>query len=305
MKGFGRLLAWALLMVVLGVVPFAIGWSGMPDPVAIHWGADGQASGAAPVGLAWLLPLIIVGIGLLTSSFLRVGGKPSAEAVAVIGAMGGVGIWISTSVVVLNFGAETWEDAGAFDLWQVLAVMVSGAVFGWLGWSLGKRWYPPTRTQPDTDVPIMELTQEERAIWAGQVRVWWPFLLLGPFAVVFLFLPGWLKVLAPLYLVLAYLFSQVSVLVDGGGLRVRLAGVLDAKRIPIDKVVTARPIDLEPAQWAGWGYRVIPGGSAVVLRRGDAIEVLMSNDRRFAVTVDDAATGAALLNGLVKRNDRS
>ena len=27
----------------------------------------------------------------------------------------------------------------------------------------------------------------------------------------------------------------------------------------------------------------------------------MTNDRRFAVTVDDAATGAALLNGLVTR----
>jgi hypothetical protein len=38
-----------------------------------------------------------------------------------------------------------------------------------------------------------------------------------------------------------------------------------------------------------------------VLRRGDAIEVALRNDRRFAVTVDDAATGAALLNGLVAR----
>jgi hypothetical protein len=46
---------------------------------------------------------------------------------------------------------------------------------------------------------------------------------------------------------------------------------------------------------------VTTGASPIALRRGDAIEVPLDNNRRFTVAVDDAATGAALLNGLVAR----
>jgi hypothetical protein len=73
------------------------------------------------------------------------------------------------------------------------------------------------------------------------------------------------------------------------------------RRIALDKVSSARAIDLEPAQWGGWGWRASPNGSAIVLRRGEALELTFKGGRRFAVTVDDAATGAALLNGLVAR----
>jgi hypothetical protein len=48
--------------------------------------------------------------------------------------------------------------------------------------------------------------------------------------------------------------------------------------------------------------RAAPNGSAIVLRRGEALELTFRGGRRFAVTVDDAATGAALLNGLVARH---
>jgi hypothetical protein len=50
---------------------------------------------------------------------------------------------------------------------------------------------------------------------------------------------------------------------------------------------------------------MIPGATAVVLRRGDGIEVVLEGGRRFGVTVDDAATGAAVLNGLVRRQASS
>lgn len=103
------------------------------------------------------------------------------------------------------------------------------------------------------------------------------------------------------FIVLALLFSRVFVSINDDGLDIRLGGGMRARRIPLDDVRFGKAIDLEPAAWGGWGWRVTSGASAIVLRRGDAIEVTFENGRRFAVTVDDAATGAALLSGLVAR----
>jgi hypothetical protein len=126
-------------------------------------------------------------------------------------------------------------------------------------------------------------------------------LILGPFAVVFFLMRDWWMVMGFVFIVLAMLFSRVFISINDDWLEIRLGGGMRARRIAIDKVQSARAIDLEPAAWGGWGWRVTSGASAIVLRRGDAIEVTFDNGRRFAVTVDDAATGAALLSGLVGR----
>lgn len=56
--------------------------------------------------------------------------------------------------------------------------------------------------------------------------------------------------------------------------------------------VSAGPID--PMEWGGWGYRWIPWAkaSAAVIRKGPGIELVLTDGRRFAVTVDDAVNGA-------------
>ncbi len=53
---------------------------------------------------------------------------------------------------------------------------------------------------------------------------------------------------------------------------------------------------IEPLAYGGWGWRVVPGGTAVVVRGGEALVVELRSGRRFAVTVDGAAEAAALLN---------
>lgn len=301
MRSWGKLAVWALLLMLLGLIPIALGWAGLPDPVATHWGANGQPDGAMSRSLIWLLSVGMALLGLVIASLLRSGGRPSAEGFAILGFMGGVGLWLTGVLVVLNDGVATWEDAGSFTGWHVVGVIVMGSALGAIGYAMGKRIVPPRPPTAAVSVPVMELADGERAAWTGTARVWWPVLVLVPLAILFLFLPGWLKLLAPVYVTLAYLFSKVSVVVDHRGLRVKLGGLVTAKTVGLGQVLSARPIDLEPSQWAGWGYRVVPGGSAIVLRRGDAIEVVMRNNRRFAVTVDDAATGSALLNGLAGR----
>ena len=66
----------------------------------------------------------------------------------------------------------------------------------------------------------------------------------------------------------------------------------------------ARALNVKPMNHGGWGHRgslLLLGKAAVVVRRGDAIEVTLRGGRQFLVTVDDAETGAALLNGLVQQ----
>ena len=65
-------------------------------------------------------------------------------------------------------------------------------------------------------------------------------------------------------------------------------------------------IDVRPGEWGGWGYRgsvKVFGRAAVVLRAGTGIRVDLVGGRAFAVTVDDAETGARLLNDLAARTE--
>jgi hypothetical protein len=50
-----------------------------------------------------------------------------------------------------------------------------------------------------------------------------------------------------------------------------------------------------------WGIRVLPGRVTIVMRSTLGIRVTRRDGRTFFVTVDDAATGAALLDALVAR----
>jgi hypothetical protein len=44
-----------------------------------------------------------------------------------------------------------------------------------------------------------------------------------------------------------------------------------------------------PRQWGGWGYRWRPEkGTAVVVRRGEALVLRLGDGRTFTVTVDNA-----------------
>ena len=302
MNRWGRLLLWAGAMIVVGLLPLIVAWGQLPDPVATHWGFGGEPNGSMPLALTPLLQIGIVAIGLLTTSLFRVEGEPTAEAFAMVGLMGGLGFVLNISLVQLNWGAETWTDAGGFTMWHLAAVLVGAFLGGVAGYVLGRRWYPVKETAGVAG-PIVDVADGERVAWVGRTAVRWPVFLLGGAAVIFVLIPGWGRWLALLFVLLTILFLQVEANVNNDGVRIRLSGI-PVKKYPLADIGSARAIDLEPAAWGGWGWRASPNGWAIVLRRGDALELTLSNGRLFAVTVDDAATGAALVNGLVARHVR-
>jgi hypothetical protein len=152
----------------------------------------------------------------------------------------------------------------------------------------------------------------ERVTWTGRARLaWWlPLVLIAIGVVVAVSARSAAGALPSAVLLLVYLaFGWIRVSVDARGVRIRY-GLLPrpVTSVPLDQIGQAERIDLRPLEWGGWGYRGSRKAfrrAAVVLRSGDAIKLKLTDGSEFAVTVDDAATGVALLAGLLAGKDVS
>lgn len=104
-------------------------------------------------------------------------------------------------------------------------------------------------------------------------------------------------------------FSHVRVTADDRGLAVVYGRLgLRARFIPLAEIASASSLKLDPLEHGGWGYRGglrVFGKAAIVVRAGDAVRLDLRDGKTLFVTVDDAATAAALLNGLIAQQPRS
>ncbi|MFI6698496.1 hypothetical protein ACIBJC_05865 [Streptomyces sp. NPDC050509] len=93
-------------------------------------------------------------------------------------------------------------------------------------------------------------------------------------------------------------FVHVAVSVDEECLEVRCGHIgLPRRRIEFAQVVDADFAPrVTPRQWGGWGYRWRPEmGTAVVVRRGEALVLKLGDGRTFTVTVDDAESAVRII----------
>ncbi|MFF1418645.1 hypothetical protein [Streptomyces sp. NPDC058280] len=93
-------------------------------------------------------------------------------------------------------------------------------------------------------------------------------------------------------------FVHVAVRVEGDCLEVRCGHMgLPRRRILLAHVVDADFVPrVTPRQWGGWGYRWRPEmGTAVVVRRGEALVLKLGDGRIFTVTVDDAEAAVRVI----------
>jgi hypothetical protein len=100
---------------------------------------------------------------------------------------------------------------------------------------------------------------------------------------------------------LTALFTIIRVRTDEVGLTVEF-GLVPwlRKRVPLARIRDAGHRDVRAFRdFGGWGYRIKGGATGIVQRSGDALAVRLDSGREFVVTVDDARTGAAVLNGLL------
>jgi len=308
-------LALAVPLVLTAVtVVVALSWRGdLPDPVAVHWGVDGPDGAGSAAGFVWS--------SAITAAILAVGGwalaffSGHAATTRRLGAGFSLGFAGFMSALVLGTlgvqrGVPDWTQAPSVD-GVVLLTVLAGVLLAALGAALtpGDVRAPTTARVPD-DAARLPLGADERAGWVQHIRSR-GVLVVAPVVLVPVVLVAVIlkapTVLVPAVLVLTLLVASMAsftVTVDGRGLSVRSGLGWPRQVVPLDEVVRAEVVHVRPFHdFGGWGYRVGRGGRVgIVVRTGEGLLVERTGGRSLVVTVDDAATAAALLNTLADRS---
>ncbi|WP_338684132.1 DUF1648 domain-containing protein [Streptomyces acidiscabies] len=306
-RAWGAVVGCAAVLVLLVALPL-IAHGRLPDRVATHWDGGGRADGSMPFWGAVAFPALIWVVGCAASLYvvLRVSRGSTAGWVGVglptlgLGLVGG-----QAAVVRANLDVRDWHEAGSTYGW-IVGVVVVALTVGGLVW-LSRRSTP----EPEGDGPVMDLPQDRRVAWFSRLSS--PALqavaaVLGfaALAVVAASLGGMtgprpgiaLTIGLGVASLLSFTFASVQVRVGEQGLRVSFGPLRwPARHWSVADIESARVEQRTPAQAGGWGYRINGLGTTVMLR-GGACLVVRSKGRDFAVSVDDAERGAALLNSL-------
>jgi hypothetical protein len=255
----------------------------------------------------WTWVLVVAIVGALAATVTTVAGRWTVAAAGIVASAGSVaggaaGIWVTSATATLAADSADEARLGWRILWFVAGMAWGLLVRAAAGRAMGI--VTPAGTEPPGDG--LRLAPGERAAWTTTLR---SPLILAVFAaatgavtvVAATMVPGaWPAIALPV--LAGLLFGEVRVSVDHRGLRL-VAGLVGVpiKRIPLDDIASATTENIDPKQWGGWGYRVLPGRSALVLRSGPGLVLHLRDGRRFAVTVDDPKAPADLLAALRSR----
>lgn len=301
------------LLVGLVAIAVQLAWlPQLPDPIAIHWGTDG-ADGFAP---AWttiaLTAGLTVGVVGLFAGILAAARGPAPTAIHKVLAVSSLFVSVMlggtlTASVGIQRGLDDAADAPDITTWLVGSLLVAfgAAAIAWV--LLPKSVVAAPAMSP---AEPLRLVPGERSVWIAETR------LSGGAVAIILVAVGfaiaatafaiivtdglvWPLVVIPVLLVLLCAAGiSWRVRVDPSGIVVRSQPFgWPRTRIAAADIAAVDTSHVEPlSEFGGWGWRWAPGRNfGVISRGGEAIEVTRRDGRRFTVTVDDAATGAALL----------
>lgn len=313
------ILAVAVLPLAIAVVGAAFVWSRrdeLPAPVAVHWGAGGSPddfmSVGAVVALMITFGVVFGGIGLGLSLAARA--EPVLTRVLAGTAAG------TTAFVTMLMAALVADQRGLADAAQAEAppvTIVAALAFGAVVAAVAVWIVPPGRraaggTLPD-DAPRVAVDPDERVVWTRSVAtgsVPAAVLIAGVGVTVVtgvLTRQWWVLGLAAALAAVAALMFSITVTVDRRGMTIRGRFGWPRVHTPLDELARASVVDVHPIRhFGGYGYRIsafgpLRGAGGFVLRGGEALLVERDDGRRTVVVVDDAATAAGLLNGLLER----
>ncbi|MFJ8769651.1 DUF1648 domain-containing protein [Streptomyces clavifer] len=314
MTGRGTMAALTALpfAVALAVelVLFAVLRDRLPDPLATHF------AGAVPDGFTGRTAFTFVCAGLTVGTgalFVLAGTRRGTFARwSVVTGYGTVGLVASALVSVLLVNADAGGAAAdaRMPLWHPVAALLVGVVLGLAGWVVTRRQALPDSLfgRGGAEPGRLDLAEGEVAGWTRTVSSL-PLALVGLALAVLgcaLAVPAGLPVAVPLALVglLMLSFSRLTVTVGPRGLGVSSAALPRPRmRVALTDMSEASSRPVSPlGDFGGWGWRVRPGATGIILRSGQALVVKRANGRELAVTVDDSATAAALLNSLIPRD---
>ena len=314
-----RILIVALIapLILTGV---ALVWSfslaaQLPSRVVVHWDLAGHPNGYGspfefPIGIASVcLPLIAIFGGAVILISHRGPLTPLAKLLAV------TSIWVTLIVSTTFLGSlldsNAGKDIGAM-LGLGLGIATVVAAGAWFALPKGVRGVGGTVRPAVTPV---DLAHGERASWIRTASlsaglIWGIVLICVAIAAVTITSTiltngqyWWISFVPVVVLLIALSNFAWTVRVDARGLTIRSVLGIPVVHVPLAQVTSADVIDVQAiSQYGGWGIRfALNGRLGVIVRSGEALEVHRSKGLDVVVTVDDASTAAALLNGLAHR----
>lgn len=307
----GRGLPAAILTA--SYIPFLLLRSELPNRVASHYDGAGRPDNSMTVGAFLVVTslLVVVGLGLTIelSKHRRVVVGAQGVTVGFLGPfVAALGGGILTTTAVSQRGLDNWKDAP--NVWWSLPIVFAGAAVAGIGGAwLGSRLSVAAGDTNPRNVPVMDLSDEEMAVWTTSLRSS-PLSLLGAALVVagialFATTPPWMGIILLISSVPLFALATVNVRIDRNGMQVKYGRLpWPTTRISVDRIDTASTIEVRPSEWGGWGYRgslKLMRQAAVVHRAGPGIRLDLKDGKIFVVTVDDPQIGVALLNAQVKR----
>jgi hypothetical protein len=97
-------------------------------------------------------------------------------------------------------------------------------------------------------------------------------------------------------------FTSVRVSVGPTGLRAGFGPLgWPRLRVELSEVTSVTIEDVVPMVYGGWGYRMLPGVRAIVIRSGEGLRVGRRGRSDLVITVDDAEVAAGVLAAHVER----
>ncbi|MGW0803127.1 hypothetical protein [Nonomuraea sp. NPDC002799] len=289
----------------------------LPDPLATHWGPgdgpDGSMSFTAyllMVLLLWAVPwLIMLGLAAHGRALVFRNGRVTWWGFLFGWALLVVGMNVTT--VAANLDQAVWT-AARLSAWQVVAVLAvafgGAALAGYLGRGV------PDEAPAGGDVPPrLRLRPGQRTVWVSRVTNS-GLSVLGIGALIALVAAGALSVAGALPsptasallpgLAIAAIagLATMTLTVRAGhdGLAIGFGPFgWPARKIPLSKIASATSQVRRPSQVGGWGFRGLPGSATIMLRGGECLVLTYRSGGTLAISIDDAARGASLINALI------
>lgn len=303
---------------VVGLLPLgAVGVSWLlwrdqlPAELASHWSGTGVPDDFMGTGTALGLGLALTGIPAiiaLVSTFMATLRPALLRGIVGFAGMAsgiGAGTWLISAGLTLQAGSAENAVLGGW-----LAALIASFLFGAVPYFIA----PKPKFSSIKHESRVQLGEQESGAWSRTISS--KFMLWLPVGLIFLtaliLIPAitegelsavWMTAISMLACILiSGLIAHMQVTVDWRGLRiVSTLARIPLKRISLDQIAAVEVTEIRPSEWGGWGYRVMPGRSAMVMGAGPGLIVTTTADKQFAVTVEDPETAAGLLLALRDR----
>jgi hypothetical protein len=297
--------AFPVLAVATALIAPLPVFARLPDPVAAHWGLGGAPDGALPLVVdVVLLAVVVLVVGAGPCLAAR-GAVPRDQARVLLGVAGGTSVLLAglrVASLQANLDAPTWDAATALPgstLLVTAGVTVLAVLVGVT--AAGDR---PDRAPALTSPADVGVTPGDPVVWSGVASsrggVIAAMGALSVTALSALVVPAEgrlvLVVAAVAAAAVAATLGQVRLTVGPAGVTARLGWFgWPRVHVPIADVGEVRIEQVVPYEYGGWGWRLVPGVSAIIVRRGPGLRIARRTGRTLVVTIDDAGRAAGVL----------